>query len=388
MGMRRVRAMRAVLAVGVLALVLAPAAAAVAQTVDEPTTTTTSVPPPPPPPAAPAPGDGGVGALAGPIAGVVVDGDTHERLSGLCVVFFNSGQDPAAYDGSALTDGNGEFGFTPAVDDGQFLLVFRPSVPGDCFSQPLASGPVPEWFGDQPVDLDDPFSVPLGAFTVAGDTNLGICVGSTELHVGRCGGDDRPTGPGVISGRVITNGDVPVAGACVFALSAVAVYGPAVSSADGSYVISGLPEQTEYYVGFVPPFTGPEGPCSTDDGPPPVSAPGDLQPEWYQRVWIDLASPDLDSDPSQVAATAGAIPVATGASGVDGCLTTAAPEVTPRPTCEVAAAQATAADPVTGTLPLTGGRDGTATTAAVGGALMALGAGMLLARRRLGRSAG
>jgi hypothetical protein len=394
MDVQRCRAVRGVVAVGALLLLLAAPATAGAQASDGPmdgsaTTTTTTVAPPLPPPSPVVPGPSAA-AAGQEIRGLVVDGDTGERLEGLCVLFFAADQAPPAADGMAFTGADGWFSFTPATDAPQYVLIGRPTVPGDC-SAIESTGPVPEWLFDGPVDLKDPFTPPREAAAVVGPMETGVCMGHDQLHVGDCS-FDGPRGPATISGTVRTITGEPVDEACVFALGTGSVYGPAVSAPNGGYVITGLPEGEQFYVGFIPPFdqTG-DGPCSTGQGPPPASEEGELQPELFANTWIDLTDPSLDGDPSVYAAARGAGRVVSGAVGVDECLSTDPGAVTPRPPCEVAAAQATAAAPMTGTLALTGGRDGTTTTAVVGGALVALGAGMLLARRRLnrlGRSAG
>ncbi len=378
---------RTAVAVGALLLVAAPMAAAAQSTEDpkgDPSTTSTTVvapetKPDAAPEAPPAPGPAGPAAAGEEIRGLVVDGNTGDRQVGICVQFFAADQVPPAPDGFAITGPDGWFSFTPATDAPQQLLFARPVNPGDC-TKLQSSGPVPEWLYDQPVDLGN-LVPPPGAATLVGPTQTGVCMGQDELYVGDCS-FDPPRGPSTITGTVrATTGD-PVSEACVFALAGDGVYGPAVSADDGGYVITGLPEAETFYVGFIPPFdqTG-DGPCSTGDGPPPASADGELQPEFFANTWIDLANPGLE-DPATYAASVGAAPVESGATGIDACLSTDAGNVTPRPTCEVAAAQAVAGDPGAGGLAFTGA-DGTTITAVVGAALVAVGAGLLLLRRRV-----
>jgi hypothetical protein len=147
------------------------------------------------------------------------------------------------------------------------------------------------------------------------------------------------SGPGsTVSGVVVTDDAVPVANACVYALQARdedvdALVGYAITGPDGGYTIDTIPADTDVVIGFSPPFLGPDGPCTTEDGPPPSPAPGALQAVWYDDVFLDLSSPDLDPDPFEFALEAGATTVRPGASDIDACLTSAAAAVVPRPSC-------------------------------------------------------
>ena len=106
------------------------------------------------------------------------------------------------------------------------------------------------------------------------------------------------------------------------------------TGADGTYVLDAIPDGTDITVGFVPPFVGPDGPCSTSDGPPPAPGPGELQPVWFDDVFLDLTAPELGMDPFAFAVSAGATTVQAGATGVDACLTTAPASQVPRPSCD------------------------------------------------------
>jgi hypothetical protein len=148
------------------------------------------------------------------------------------------------------------------------------------------------------------------------------------------------SGPGAaVSGVVVTEGGVPVANACVYALQATdgpdsnPLVGYAITGADGSYAIDTIPVDTDIVIGFSPPFSGPDGPCTTPNGPPPVPAPGALQAVWYRNVFLDLSSPQLEVDPYGFALQAGATTVRAGASGIDACLTSAPAAIVPRPSC-------------------------------------------------------
>jgi hypothetical protein len=339
-----------------------------------------------------------VGAAASPIAGWVADGDSGTPLGGICVAFY-SVEDKDAFAGWTVTSGDGEWSFTPAVDGAYRIASYRPKIDGDCTSMPMESGPVPEWAFDHVLSPSEPTAAvppPSAAVIPSGSSRLGVCLGDTRMHVGGC--DRRFGGAGEISGRVIQPGQRPLAAACIFVLADVAGetqgYGAMTDSA-GRYVVGGLPEDLTFYVAAVPPFAGGGGPCESDDGPPPVAGPGQLQAEFYADVWIDLSSPDLDSNPAGWAAARGATPVVAGATGVDLCLTTDVGETAQRGPCtepatapsgaapEAVAAEAAALDaaaPVHTTLPLTGGSP--AVLAATGTALVALGVSALVLTRR------
>jgi hypothetical protein len=209
-----------------------------------------------------------------------------------------------------------------------------------------------------------------------------------------------PTGSTAFSGTVITTGGVPVAAACVYVLSSSGFVFPAIADTDGNWSATGLPDDWNFAVGAIPPYTGAYGPCA-DNGPPPVSAPGELQPEFYTGIWIDLADPMLtggSGNPYDFAVSAGATSFSGSASGLVSCLTTAPSSTVPRPLC-VAPVTTTTSSSTTSTTSASGGGGAgvTSTTAApdtlpvtgasttgvgiVGALLILLGAGVLRATR-------
>jgi hypothetical protein len=365
---------------------------------DAPTTTVTESPATTAAPAA--------RAAVGPISGWVANGETSQPLDGICVVFYSV--DGRAWDGATITNGDGFWSFTPAVSGAQRIAVFRPSVPGDCDSLPLATGPVPEWVYDVSLKPADPRTAtppPEAAMVVDGTDRVDICLGDTTEFRGGC--DRKLTGTGTLAGTVVEMGERPVDAACIYVLTDLPgdsdVGWDAMTDATGHWQVKGLPTDRSYYVGVIGPFATSAGPCHTDNGPPPAPAAGELQPEFYANAWVDLGSPDLDTDPAGYAARNGAVAVEVGASDVDVCLTTEPGSTTLRADCTettsdttptTAAAAATTAGPAaattesqapaatatTGTLPLTG-RD-PAGPAAVGAVLVAAGGAAVLASRR------
>ena len=143
---------------------------------------------------------------------------------------------------------------------------------------------------------------------------------------------DVPSGSTVLSGTVITNGGVPVPGACVFALSTPQVFA-ALADADGNWTLSALPDNYDFAVAAMPGFVGERGPC---DGPPPAPEPGELQAVIHVGVWADLRDPDFvgeSSDPYAYAAARGATSFSDSTSGIISCLTADPADVVPRPPC-------------------------------------------------------
>lgn len=400
----------------VLVLAIASAAASAtlagAQTTDptEPaTTTTTTAGPTTTLAGSPTTSGAPAVAAAGTISGWVANGETSQPLDGICVVFYTV--DGIAWDGATITNGDGFWSFTPAVSGPQRISVFRPSVAGDCDSLPLATGPAPEWVYDvslTPVDPRTATPPPEAAMVVDGTDRVDICLGDTTEFRGGC--DRRLTGTGTLAGTVVEMGERPVDAACIYVMTELPgdsdVGWGAMTDASGHWQVNGLPTDRSYYVGVIAPFVTSAGPCQTDNGPPPAPAAGELQPEFYANVWVDLGSPELDGDPAGVAAKSGAVAVTVGTTDVDVCLTTD-PGNAPRPECtattsdttpvdsggtggaaatattatgETTVSQAPAATAASGTLPLTG-RD-PAGPAAVGAGLVVAGFAAVLASRR------
>ncbi len=87
-------------------------------------------------------------------------------------------------------------------------------------------------------------------------------------------------------------------------------------------------------IGVIPPFDVGFGPCRSQ-GPPPVPAAGQLQPEFYADTWVNLADQALLSDPYGW----GHGPRRpkhhySRSAGIDVCLTTDPGTVVPRPSCD------------------------------------------------------
>ncbi len=309
------------------------------------------------------------------IDGVVGD-DQDNALSGICVVFYAQG----AWNGFAITGTDGTFGFTPAQPGAQQVAIFRPSTAGDCDAAPLAEGPVPEWYQDVALAFGDPrTAVPdANAGSVVDPSGLTICLGERTLYTGGCSPRvPQATGPGVISGRVVQAGDVPLAQACVFVLPQTSGGDgyPAITDADGRYSVTGLPIAS-YVIGVIPPFDIGQGPCRFDNGPPPIPPEGELQHEWYSNSWVDLAAAVNQPDVYSFAVAAGATPVTPDAVGIDLCLTADPATVVPRPPCSAVAGAIS--DPV---LAFTGARDQTALVGLGAGAIL-LGAGLVFGAGR------
>jgi hypothetical protein len=174
-----------------------------------------------------------------------------------------------------------------------------------------------------------------------------------DRHTG--GGEHQPvrrppTGNTTLSGTVVTTGNAPVANACVFLLSSSFVF-QAITNSAGNWSLGGLPDSDQFAIGVVPPFVGTNGPCA-NDGPPPVSAPGELQPVFVRDGWIDLSDPALvggNTDPFAYATARGATVFTTSTSGIQACLTTAPGNVVPRPACNQVTPTTTTTAPTTST---------------------------------------
>jgi uncharacterized repeat protein (TIGR01451 family) len=142
-----------------------------------------------------------------------------------------------------------------------------------------------------------------------------------------------------LTGTVLTAGGAPEPGACIVVFAASTPTGPfggAISDAQGTYVLGGLPGATDLTVGFIPPFTGPGGPCDLSNVPLPPP-PGALQPVWAGNVFFNLADPTLGPNPYAASLAQGAQIVHAGDT-VDACLTSAPATQIPRPPCVPAAA--------------------------------------------------
>lgn len=215
-----------------------------------------------------------------------------------------------------------------------------------------------------------------------------------------------PLGTTSLSGIVITEGGIPVENACIFVLSSPLFVFPAIADSAGNWAVNDLPDTYTYAIGVVPPFIGTFGPCA-NNGPPPIPGPGELQPVFYDNIWIDLSDPALtggQGDPYVFAVNAGATVFSSSASGLESCLSTAPPEAIPRPPCIAAVSTTTTTTTMASTtttessgvgaggattttaaaldtLPLTGATSPTGWLA-IGSVLLLLGAATLFAVRR------
>jgi hypothetical protein len=169
-----------------------------------------------------------------------------------------------------------------------------------------------------------------------------------------------------LSGTVITEEAVPVESACIFVLSSPLFVYQAITDSSGNWVINDLPDTYSFVVAAVPPFVGTFGPCA-NNGPPPIPGPGDLQPVFFDDIWIDLSDPALTGglgEPYVFAVNAGATVLTSSTAGIDSCLTTAPPEATPRPLCTARVTTTTTTTPgsTTTTAPDVGAGGPTTTT--------------------------
>ena len=147
-----------------------------------------------------------------------------------------------------------------------------------------------------------------------------------------------PPADSVFSGRVVTIGSRPIDQACIVVIHPDnTVTGPGVTDGDGRWRVTGLPNDTPLVVGVIPPSAS-DPPCQFE-GPPPAPAAGQLQPEFYRNIWVDL-NPDpnnpLFQNPYAWAIEQGATTVTNSTSGLDVCVTTDAGDVVPRPSCDPA----------------------------------------------------
>ena len=175
-----------------------------------------------------------------------------------------------------------------------------------------------------------------------------------------------PLGTTTMSGTVITEGGAPVAQACIYLLSSPQFVFPTVADGAGAWQLTGLPDSYSFVVGVIPPFDIGFGPCASN-GPPPVPAPGELQPVFFEDIWVDLADPNLTGglmDPYVFAVNAGATVFTGSNGGIETCLTNAPAAADPRPPCVAAVTTTTSTSTTVGigptstilaeTLPVTG----------------------------------
>jgi hypothetical protein len=163
------------------------------------------------------------------------------------------------------------------------------------------------------------------------------CLGATALPTTACVIPD-----GVVAGSIDTAGPAPLADVCVLLLDATGNgIGATISNANGNWTITGLPHVFNAVLAFLPGASDPNSPCAANsNGPPAIPAPGELQPIFYNNIWVDLADPVLLNGPYQWAVAHGATPLTAGASGINVCISTAPGTTLPRPNCTTPAAAA------------------------------------------------
>lgn len=258
-------------------------------------------------------------------SGVLRDAATGDAIPNSCVVL-----SPVSSPGQRSYT-NVDFGGNWAIYAdvlGPINLAFYTTANGDC-SQPILPNPVPSWYVNQGVSGTDEATIvpPNGATAVvAGSSGIVACLGATALPTAPC----APAAI-VLSGTVVTTGNMPVANVCVVVISNGGI-AASVTDGSGRWTFAGLPPTFSVVVGFLPAFGPPDEPCNSG-GPPPVPAAGTLQPVFYSNVWINLADQALLNDPQGWALAHGATPITQPTSGIKACLTTAPGTVVPRPTC-------------------------------------------------------
>jgi hypothetical protein len=191
------------------------------------------------------------------------------------------------------------------------------------------------WYRGQPFTGTDPNTAlpPAGADLVTAGSSITACLATQNALPTACATPDA-----TVSGRVVGFGPASIFQACIVALGPNGILaGPAVSDADGRWTLTGLPINYDFIVGVIPPFQTGRGPCELD-GPPPVPAPGALQPEFYDNTWVDLSDQSLLQDPFGWATDPNsphpAVTLRNSRTGIDVCLTTETGRDTERGTCD------------------------------------------------------
>ncbi len=225
---------------------------------------------------------------------------------------------------------DGRWTFQTDDVDGPVSLAFYVVADFNCATTVVASEYLPSWYENQPfVDTNPVTAVPPAGATQVdpGSTDIVACLAPGELPI-RCA---VPTT--TLSGLVVSGGPVPISQACIFALGPSGPVGQTVTGDDGRWTIADLPINFPFVIGVIPPFDVGFGPCRSQ-GPPPVPAAGQLQPEFYADTWVNLADQALLSDPYGWGTARGAQSITNSRSGIDVCLTTDPGTVVPRPSCD------------------------------------------------------
>jgi hypothetical protein len=189
-------------------------------------------------------------ATADAISGGVTDASS-KPIVGVTVAAFTTGGNPVEV-GSARTAADGSYEMT-SLDPGTYFV---------CFLAGTAVGPSPTGYLDQCYD-----NVPWTGTGNVVPTSTTVTVSNTSVTSGV---DAELQFGGAIAGAVTDASGQPLANATVSVMSASAqlVGGGAVTGADGTYSVLGLPAGS-YYVCF----SGPQ--------PPPPTAPGGYLTQCY-----------------------------------------------------------------------------------------------------------
>lgn len=287
------------------------------------------------------------------LSGRVV-GDGPAPIDQACVYVFadTDGKDIVA---ATITDSDGRWTFADLRSNTTYVVAVIPPFALDGKSCVAENGPVPppegalqpEFYANVWFDLgaeqqlkDDAYgwAVKLGAQVLAGSTKgIDVCLTAEAGGVQPRSDCDPPELDTTLSGRVTGYGPVPINQACLFVFDKTGAIGQAISDPDGRWSATGLPNDHPLTVGVLPPFSGKEGPCQFDDGPPPIPVDGELQPEFYANVWINLNSEALRSDPYAWGIKRGAEVIENSTSGINICLTTDLGTAKTRGSCTPAA---------------------------------------------------
>jgi hypothetical protein len=315
--------------------------------------------------------------IAAVTSGVLRDATTGAPIRNSCIAWRPTSVTSTATNATANVDDQGRWSFD-AGDPGPFFIAFYVTADGDC-SAPVLTGPDnyrASWYQGQPFTGTNPSRAlpPTGADQVTAGSNIVACLDTQNALPTECATPDA-----TVSGRVVGFGPVPIFDACIVALGPDGELGTAITAADGRWTMTGLPIDYDFVIGVIPPFRGSQGPCSTDQGPPPVPRLGGLQPEFYADTWADLTDPDLLNEPFAWAtdpdAPHPAVVLRNSRTGINVCLTTEIGRATARSSCDPTTATTSPRDTDSDT-------ESDAVLAATGGPsplLPALGAAMVVA---------
>ena len=215
----------------------------------------------------------------------------------------------------------------------------------------------------------------------AGESGVVACLGADELPTD-CAVPDT-----TLSGRVIGYGPVPINQACIFVFDESDAISQAIMTPTAAGRSPACRTTIPSIVGVLPPFAGKEGPCQFDDQGPPIPVDGELQPEFYANVWVDIESPALQNDPYGRGVERGAAVLENSTRGINVCLTKDEGTVTPRSSCTPASSPpAPAPAPPAADGPSLADTGGPSAVLLLLGIAFVLGAGFVLRRARSGGS--